>query len=58
MSGLVDGLRTRQALPEGGCKERAMHLDTDAYIAVGFLVATVVTTLGLFGFLFNRMKKR
>jgi hypothetical protein len=33
-----------------------MHLDNDAYIAVGFLIATVVVTVGLFGFLLMRRK--
>ncbi len=34
----------------------AMHLDLDAYIALGFLVATVVITIGLFAFLLTRRK--
>src|SRR5512145_2645289 len=34
----------------------AMHLDLDAYIALGFLVATVVVTIGLFAFLLLRRK--
>jgi hypothetical protein len=34
-----------------------MHLDLDAYIALGFLVATVVITVGLFGFLLTRRKR-
>lgn len=34
-----------------------MHLDTDAYIALGFLVATVAITFGLFGFLLTRKKR-
>lgn len=33
-----------------------MHLDMDAYIALGFLVATVVITIGLFAFLLTRRK--
>lgn len=33
-----------------------MHFDTDAYIAIGFLVATVLTTIGLFTFVLTRKK--
>lgn len=33
-----------------------MNLDTDAYIALGFLAATVVITVALFTFLLTRKK--
>lgn len=33
-----------------------MHLDLDAYIALGFLAATVLITVVLFGFLLTRKK--
>ena len=35
-----------------------MHVDTDAYIALGFLAATVIITLGLFGFVLTRKMRR
>lgn len=35
-----------------------MHLDTDAYIAIGFLGAIVLITLGLFGYVLTRKMKR
>ncbi len=34
-----------------------MHLDYEAYIALGFLVATVGVTIGLFWFLLSRKMK-
>lgn len=33
-----------------------MHLDLDAYIALGFLAATVAITIGLFAFVLTRRK--
>jgi hypothetical protein len=38
--------------------EFVMHIDANAYIALGFLAATVVTTLGLFAFVLTRKKGR
>jgi hypothetical protein len=34
-----------------------MHLDYQAYIAIGFLVVTVGVTIGLFWFLLSRKMK-
>lgn len=47
--------------PSFRCGERttggiAMHLDLDAYIALGFLAATVVITIGLFIWLLTRRR--
>lgn len=35
-----------------------MHVDTDAYIAIGFLIATVIITIGLFGFVITRKMRK
>lgn len=34
-----------------------MHLDFQAYIAIGFLAVTIVVTIGLFWFLLSRKMK-
>jgi hypothetical protein len=35
-----------------------MNVDASAYIAVGFLVATVVVTAGIFGYIMTRNLRR